>query len=144
MLAKRIVRYLCLNRNPLRRRFDVIEAWLTVIFAAVLLAGPFVARNVGNAMYWNQLSKTDAVLHDPFPAEPVPAGTSIVHDVADQSTRHVWAMWDGVVAGVIAMLGLTAVALGLWWVARRSLDRRRAAAWKAAWGLIEAEWSGRW
>ena len=143
MAAKRIVRYLCLNRSSLRRRCDVIEAWLTVAFLAMLVPGPFVARHVGNAVYQNQLSRTDAVVHDPFLAEPVPAGTGIVHGVADPSARAVWAMWDGAVAGVVAMLSFTAVVLGLWWVARRWFDRRRAAAWEAAWVLVAQEWSGR-
>ena len=143
MLAKRIVRYLCLNRSSLRRTSDVIEAWLAVIFAAVLLAGPLVALNVGHTMYWNQLSRTNAVLHAPITAEPGLTGTSAVLDMADPFARHVCAMWNGAVAGVIAMFGLAATALGLWWVARRSLDRRREAAWQDAWGLIEQEWSGR-
>jgi len=143
MLTKRIVRYLCLNKNSLRRRSDVIEAWLAVVFVAVLVTGPFVARNVGNAVYWNQLYRTDAVVCDPFPAESTPAGASIVLDFADPYARHVCAMWNGAVAGVIAMLGIAAITLGVWWLARRWLDRRRAAAWQDAWGLIERQWSGR-
>jgi hypothetical protein len=103
----------------------------------------FVARNVGNAVYWNQLYRTDAVVRDPFPAEPTPAGASIVLDFADPYARHVCAMWNGAVAGVIAMLGIAAITLGVWWLARRWLDRRRAAAWQDAWGLIERQWSGR-
>jgi hypothetical protein len=144
MLAKRIVRYLCLDRNPLRRRLDVIDAWLTVALAALLLAGPLVAGNLGNAVYRNRLSTSDVVLQAAFPAEAVPADAGTLHDLVDPSARQVWATWDGVVGGVIAMLALTAVGFGLWLVARRSLDRRRAAAWQAAWGLIEQEWSGRW
>jgi hypothetical protein len=143
MLAKRIVRYLGLNRNTLRRRVDVIEAWLTAALAAVLLAGLLVAGHLGSAAYHNRLSTPDVVLHDPFPADPIPADASGLHVLADPSARHIWATWDGIVGGVIAMLVLTAVGFGLWLAARRSLDRRRAAAWQAAWGLIEPEWSGR-
>jgi hypothetical protein len=128
MFAKRIIRYLCLDKNPLRRGVDVIEAWLTVIFAAVLLAGPFVARDMGNALYVNQLSGKDAVLQDAVSVEP-----GATYEAA----------WSGLVGGVMAMLGVAAVAFWVWRVARRSLDRRRAAAWKAAWGSIEPEWSGR-
>jgi hypothetical protein len=99
MVVKRIFRYLCLDRNPLRRRVDVIEAWLTVAFAAVLLAGPLVARDVGDAVYRNRLSTSDVVLHNSVPTESVPADASTVHDLADPAARQVWATWDGVVGG---------------------------------------------
>jgi hypothetical protein len=110
MFAKRIIRYLCLDKNPLRRGVDVIEAWLIAIFAAVLLAGPFVARDIGNALYVNQLSGKDAVLQDAVSVEPGATYGAAWSGGCRRCDRHARCRRDRVlgVAGRQAIVGPTA------------------------------------
>jgi hypothetical protein len=53
----RAVRCLGWDGNPLRRRADRVEAWLTVVLAATfLLVGPVAAWRAGHAVYREELA----------------------------------------------------------------------------------------
>jgi len=57
MLARWIVRRLGLDGNPLRRRTDRVETWLTVAMtAALLVTGPFVVWKAGTAAHRSTVS----------------------------------------------------------------------------------------
>jgi hypothetical protein len=97
MLLSRIARKAGIDRNPLRRRTDRVEAWLTVaVLSAALLFGPVVVWCAGAVAHDNEVTaakqdrrqprfKLDAVLqadaggqlvlddHTRLPAERVPA-----------------------------------------------------------------------
>lgn len=56
MRMTRIARRVGLDRNPLRRRSDRVEAWFTVLLAGVLLlAGPLLAWRAGQVAYRNEV-----------------------------------------------------------------------------------------
>jgi hypothetical protein len=53
-MLSRVTRFLGLDRNPLRRRVDRVEAWLSLLLTATfLVAGPAVAWYAGGAAYHN-------------------------------------------------------------------------------------------
>jgi hypothetical protein len=60
MLAGRIARKVGIDRNPLRRRTDRVEAWITVaLMAAVALAGPFLIWHAGEVAYRGAVSASE-------------------------------------------------------------------------------------
>jgi hypothetical protein len=87
MLAIRAARYAGADRNPMRRRCDRLEAWLTVtLTAALLVAGPLLAWQTGRKAYddvvrasgavCGQCVLTDAIL-DTDALGPAPISPSI-------------------------------------------------------------------
>jgi hypothetical protein len=65
MSPRRAARFLGLDRNPLRRRVDRVEGWLTVLLAATFLfVGPFVAWRGGAAAYREAAQVARAEQHD--------------------------------------------------------------------------------
>jgi hypothetical protein len=57
MHPHRAVRYLGLDHNPLRRRADRVEAWLTILLATTFLfVGPVAAWHAGRAAYRQELA----------------------------------------------------------------------------------------
>jgi len=59
MLASRIARRIGFDRNPLRRRTDRVETWITVaLTTAALLLGPFVVWRAGLAAYKSTVSSS--------------------------------------------------------------------------------------
>jgi len=59
MLASRIARRIGFDRNPLRRRTDRVETWITVaLTTAALLLGPFIVWRAGLAAYKSTVSSS--------------------------------------------------------------------------------------
>jgi hypothetical protein len=54
-----------------------------------------------------------------------------------------WATGQGVLAAMLAFAGAVLVLAGAWLAARRWLDRRRLAAWDAAWRSTGPRWTAR-
>jgi hypothetical protein len=64
MVASRIARRVGIDRNPLRRRTDRVEAWITVALTTVaLLLGPFVVWRAGLTAYKSTLSSSERDRH---------------------------------------------------------------------------------
>jgi hypothetical protein len=60
MLVRRIATTFGVDRNPLRRRTDRIEAWLTIaVMTVVLLVAPVVAWRAGAAAYGGEFSASE-------------------------------------------------------------------------------------
>lgn len=189
MTWRRLTRRLSRERNPLRRRCDLIEAWIVpAAIVAFLVLGPLVAATAGlwvradnAATRHAQLSwqRVPAVLLAAAPGPmmsgnganswvdwtparwtvegrprigkiPAAAGTPA------GSTVPVWldragnvrlpamtpAQTERRVIGAASM-ALAAVAVllaGLAVVTRRVLDRKRLAAWEAAWLVVGPQW----
>jgi hypothetical protein len=61
MSATRAVRYLGLDRNPLRRRSDRIEAWVTAsALATIVIGGPAAAWGAGTEAYRDAVAADSA------------------------------------------------------------------------------------
>jgi hypothetical protein len=72
MVVRRVVRYLGLDRNPLRRTVDRLDAWLTIAFmATLLLVGPVLAMAVGTAITHHRLAEARAAQRHAFPTRAV-------------------------------------------------------------------------
>jgi hypothetical protein len=190
MTWTRLTRRLGRDRNPLRRRSDLIEGWLLpAAIAAFLAAGPFVAGAAGlwvradnmaargAQLSWHRVSATllqaapgpemsdngantwvvwtparwNADGRPRVASVPVPAGTWA------GSTVPVWLDRAGnvrlppltaaqasnrvLVAALTALAGLAVLLAGMALLARWVLDRRRLAAWEAAWLSVGPSWS---
>lgn len=188
----KLSRRLGIDGNPMRRRADKIEAWLTPAAIAVFLAlCPVVAIGISTWVHADNAAAKRAELtwHSvkavltraaPGPAEsdggantwtvwtparwsiggreqtgavPVPARSPA------GSTHTVWLNRAGVVqvppasgsqvaglADIATGIGLTALAIllvGVKWLIRRALDRRRLALWDKAWLTVGPRWSRR-
>jgi hypothetical protein len=193
MLVKWIARQIGLDRNPLRRRSDRLEAWTTVLLAATfLLAGPLVAYQAATSAYRDAAGRIEYERHHRFQVEAVlledavryagtadqeqpvnafaparwigPDGTArtgtVVVDMSDRA-GGVIAIWtdeygartpaptrrppstDALLAGVMALAGLTVGVIAVWAVVLRSLNRRRMKSWQTEWVSVEPRWSGR-
>jgi len=60
MLAGRVARRIGLDRNPLRRRSDRIEAWVTLILMAmVLVVGPLTAWHAAGSAYYHAVRASE-------------------------------------------------------------------------------------
>jgi hypothetical protein len=155
-LAARLARILGLDGNPLRRASDRAEAWIRIgLLAAFLVAGPLAA--VG-AAHWAYHSGITAVRAQAEPRHSVQ--TALWPPVAlanltpagrggpDTSGHAATAPQPDQLAGetVAVLMTLVLVALALLVVLRltqRLLNRRRLAAWGAAWSAIGPQWTGR-
>jgi hypothetical protein len=97
---RRAGRYLGLDRNPLRRGVDVIEAWFrTVLIAALFVAGPLLAWHVGMATYRNGMHEAHDV-RDRFQVRAVLQEDALGYAVSsDYAARPielpVHATWNG-------------------------------------------------
>src|SRR5258708_1824214 len=188
----RLARRMGLGRNPLRRRTDRIEAWVSAgLLAAFLIGAPLAWTGAGRWVYqggvreqraqqsWHQ---TPAVLLHAAPGMPsyefrlswqstvpVPAewlGPRGQHRFGEVPARvgsragqtvQVWVNGSGRATGpplrgyelarrvvgaeVLAPVALAVVLLSLAWAVRRLLNRRRLAAWEAAWASIGPRWA---
>ena len=188
----RLARQMGLCRNPLRRRTDRIEAWISAALLAVFLIGaPLSCTSIGRWMYQGGLReqraqqswhRTPAVLLQTAPALPsyqyrlswrntaaVPARWSgpdgqqrsgeVPAPLGSRAGQRVQVWVDGsgrptgppllgsdLTRRVIGAEVLAAVALGvllfsLACSARWLLNRRRLAAWEAAWASIGPRWT---
>jgi hypothetical protein len=64
MPGSRIARRIGIDRNPLRRRSDRVEAWLRlVVLTTVLLAAPFVVWGTSHVAYRNAVAAAQRELH---------------------------------------------------------------------------------
>jgi len=112
-MTARLARALGLDGNPLSRASDRAEAWVRLgLLAVFLAAGPVAALAAGGS-----------VSHMGSPAEP----GRFANDAA-----------------LAAVMTLVAVALALraaLQLTRRFLNRRRLAAWEAAWSAIGPRWT---
>ena len=144
-VTARLARRLGLDRNPLRRRTDRMAVRLTVLLVVVFLAGaPLLSITAvgwaGRAAAteqqavraWDQVSA----------AYPVQAGAATADTpVSPPSHRAVVARETA--AAVIAVATLGTVLLCLAWAGRWVIDRRRLAAWAAAWDAVGPKWTRR-
>ena len=106
MHPRRAVRYLGLGHDPLRRRVDRVEAWLTVFLAATfLLVGPVAAWRAGHAAYRVELAATrlandghirvSAILEeDAAPTYSGSDGSPMVQSPVRASWRRPDGMWQ--------------------------------------------------
>jgi hypothetical protein len=180
------------RRNPLRRRTDRVETWISAGLLAVFLIGaPLAGTSFGSWVHqgglreqraqqsWHQTSaellagapgvpryEFRLVLQQtvPVPARWAgPAGLTRSGVVSAPAGSHagqlvqVWVDSSGRITGspllapelgrrvlgaeVLAPLALAALLLGLSGMARVLLNRRRLAAWEAAWASIGPRWS---
>jgi hypothetical protein len=190
MTWTRLARALGSDHNPLRRRYDLIAAWLTPAAIAVFLVlGPIVAigaiavANGGIAAARQEgraLHPVPAVLQQAVPGPlmtdgganswltwvharwlvdgqlraglvPVTSGTRAGATVPvwlDQSGRVQPPPLTGaqardrvITAAAAALAALAVVLAGLGLAGRSMLDRRRLAAWEAAWRRTGPRWS---
>jgi hypothetical protein len=188
----RLARQMGLGRNPLRRRTDRIEAWISAALLAVFLIGaPLSSASLGRWVYQGGLSEqraqqswhqTPAVLLQTAPVLPgyqyrlswrstaeVPARWSgpdgqqrsgeVLAPVGSRAGRAVQVWVDGsgrltgppllgseltrrvVGAEVFAPVALAVLLFSLAGAARWLLNRRRLAAWEAAWASIGPRWT---
>lgn len=100
MLPRRARRFLGLDRNPLWRPVDRIDAWLTVLLAATfLVAGPVVAWQTGvaayrEAMFAERIARLDHVRVDAVLLEDAVL-TYSGSDTAPLVQNPVPARWNG-------------------------------------------------
>jgi hypothetical protein len=191
--AARLARIFGLDRNPLRRTSDRVEAWLRVGLVALFVTiGPTAAIAAGHWTYHAQVAAITAQEADTHADKAVllqPTTTSV--DLATARLgRQVWARARWETAGAPAQTGEVPVPAGLpagsavtvWLdtsgqvtgppdrggfvdaiiftsvmtlafagiglagvlrVVQLFLNRRRLAAWEAAWSAIEPRWTGR-
>jgi hypothetical protein len=167
-LYMRAVRRLGLDRNPLRRPSDRIEAGLLcgIIVAFGVLApltavkaGQWVAAAGAREVRAEQTSHPAAVTtirtppHRPalykatglvatsegaLAAASVSARGSEAHPLTMAQVRS-----RAEVTVMLAPIVLGLVMCLVFWVLRRALDRRRARAWGLAWSIIGPQWSDR-
>ena len=72
ILRIRAARYAGLDRNPLCRRCDRVEAWLTLtLTAALLVAGPLLAWQTGRRAYDDVVRASTAVCRQCFLADAI-------------------------------------------------------------------------
>ena len=153
--AARLARILGLDGNPLRRANDRAEAWIRIgLLAAFLVAGPLAAVGAGHWAYHSGISAVRAevgprhsvrtvLLPPASPAYLAPAGRGVPDTSGQPATA---APQPGQTALVAVLMTLVLVALALLVVLRltqRLLNRRRLAAWGAAWSATAPQWTGR-
>ncbi|GAA4079707.1 hypothetical protein [Streptomyces shaanxiensis] len=111
------------RRNALKRRSDVVEAWLGVAAVAMLLLS---APTVSVVAAGSKAGASTTVCLDDVglvqPAPPTPAQANS----------------QGVAFGAAAAAGTGVLVVGGWWAARARLDRRRRAQWELAWAEPDA------
>jgi hypothetical protein len=96
MLAGRIARRVGVDRNPLRRRSDRVEAWLTLAMVVmILVAGPLAAWRAADAAYRDS---TRALERDQQHRFEVPATLAEDVPVVAQGDDDVWSA-DAVAQG---------------------------------------------
>lgn len=169
----RLARTLGLDGNPLRRATDRGMIWIRIgLLAAFLAGGPLAAIGAGNWMYHAGMTEARAQAADRHSARAVllePAGppaTTAAPGGVDQaqalaqwqgpgpaprtgevlatlgspagSAVTVWLDASGKLTTVLALSLLTALRL-----AQRLADRRRLAAWDAAWSRVGPQWTRR-
>lgn len=182
----RLRHQLGLDRNPLRRRTDRVEAmfllFAVVAFvplaavATILTASWTHSAGIGEQRAGATLTQVTAVLVKPVPAARPPASplawaqarwvaSGRVHLGVVPALRGsppgtrvpIWVDRTGRIqsapptagqitsrVAAVAVMTPLAVALGLWLsyrVLRRSLDRRRLAAWGRAWSVVGPLWT---
>jgi hypothetical protein len=82
MAPVRVMRYLGLDRNPLRRTTDRVDTWLTLaLMATMLLAGPVVAWTAGAAAYRTVIHTGAEGRADRFAVNAILEADSIVYPV---------------------------------------------------------------
>jgi hypothetical protein len=190
MTWTRLARALGSDHNPLRRRYDLIAAWLTPAAIAIFLVlGPLVAagaialahsgitaaRQAGRALHpvpavvqqavpgplmaaggtnsWLTWTPARWTAHGRTQAGRIPATSG----TRAGSTVPVWLDRAGhvrtppltasqardrvITAAAAALAALAVVLAGLGLAGRCVLNRRRLAAWEAAWRLTGPRWS---
>jgi hypothetical protein len=100
MLPHRASRFLGLDRNPLQRRVDRVEAWLTVLLTATFVfVGPFVAWRAGDTAYREALHMARISQRDHVRADAVLEEDAVLtysgSDISPVVQRPVRARWQG-------------------------------------------------
>ncbi|WP_330231252.1 hypothetical protein OHA40_01405 [Nocardia sp. NBC_00508] len=183
-MYRRTCRRVGLDRNPLRRREDRVQAGVAALLALVfLIVVPVLAVTVGGGVYrvetaavqaeTARLHQVDATVIEtgkaPLYAPVVPARVSwkdaegVTHTSDYQSTTvvepgstvSIWLNEDGAVVeppsatqaaskAVLltsgALLGVSVVFAGTYWLLRRGLDRRRLRQWESEWVAADLTW----
>jgi hypothetical protein len=189
MTWTRLARALGSDHNPLRRRFDVIAAWLTPAAVAIfLILAPLVvtgavlwahAVNAATSRAERDLHPVTAVLQESVPGPLMTANganswltwvharwtadgqarAGLIPAVSGSPAGATVPVWldpaghvqippltaaqarDRVITAATAALAVLAVVLaGLGLVARCVINRKRLAAWEAAWQLTGPRW----
>lgn len=110
------------DRNPLRRPYDRIEAWISAGLVAVfVIGGPLAAFAAGDCAY-------DSGMRAAARQAALPLARSEVDCEAAE-------------AAVLTVIALALVLTVAWVVIRHLLDRRRLAAWDAGWRAAGPSWS---
>jgi hypothetical protein len=99
MQLRRAVRHLCLDRNPLRRRADRVEAWLAMLLALTcLFVGPVAAWRTGHAVYCDELLASRLSAHEHVRVSAVLEQDAVLtyagSDNAVLVQLPVWARWS--------------------------------------------------
>jgi hypothetical protein len=162
-LGMRAVRRLGLDRNPLRRSSDRIEAGL--LCGMIVAFGVLAPLTAVKASQWVAVAGAQEVRAEQT-SNPAPATTT---KPAPYKALGLVAPTEGALADAsvsargsealpltmtqvrlraeltlfIAPVVLAGVMALVFWVIRRVLDRRRLAVWGRAWSLIGPQWSRR-
>jgi hypothetical protein len=161
-LYMRAVRRLGLDRNPLRRSSDRIEAGLLcgmIVAFAVLApltavkASQWVTATGAREVRTEQTTQSPTAPSMPSRVTPykaagyvsMPEGALIPVRVPTKGTPLTMAQVRSraQLAVVVAPVALALVMALVFWIIRRMLDRRRMAAWGLAWSVIGPQWSRR-
>ena len=153
----RLARVLGLDRNPLRRATDRAEAWIRVgLLAVFLIAGPMAALGAGHWAYHAGVTVAQvptALTHGAKSAALQQAPTIIDLPKVGQGSRA----WAGarrestgpsaraseVLAAVMTLAAMALAMLAALRLTLAFLNRRRLAAWEAAWSRVGPQWSKR-
>jgi len=145
-VTARLARRLGLDRNPLRRRTDRMAVRLTVVLVVVFLAGaPLLSITAVGWAGRAAATEQQAVRswHQVSAAYPMQAGAGAVGTPVSAPPSHRAVAARETVAAVIAVAALGTVLLCLAWAGRWVIDRRRLAAWAAAWDAVGPKWTRR-
>jgi len=159
MNTTRLARRLGLDGNPLRRRCDKIAVCLGALLLAAFLAGaPLLsAAAIGWAGHAGAAGQRAEHTGHRLPAARTPARAAFAGGAFGYSrilagqaapegrprTGHLAVMAREVTAAVVATATLGILMLCLARAGRWVLDRRRLAAWEAAWATVGPLWTKR-
>jgi hypothetical protein len=154
MKKLRLARRVGLDANPLRRRIDKAAACLSALLLAVFLTGApllsvaamgWAARAAGTEQqathFWHH---GPAVGKDRLAGGyQVPLWDDAAHSRTNRPLAHRAVLAVEATSAVCATSALAIVLLCLASAGRWVLDRRRLAAWEAAWATVGPQWTKR-
>jgi hypothetical protein len=154
MKKPRLARRLGLIGNPLRRRTDKLATLLTALLLAVFLTGApllsvaavgWAARAAGTGQHAARPLHQDPAAGKVGLAAgyKVPLWEDAAGSRINPPLNHRAVLALEATAAVVAACALGIMALCLAWAGRWMVDRRRLAAWEAAWATVGPQWAKR-